>query len=179
MAFKLLHMTDKDRASKLFRYAYLCEDENYANYTEHEFETAWQKWISFFVIDNDGDPVAFCGIRDYGDYARIFDRYFVFPPYRNQGLRHAEHSLQLVQHLVDYTIQHNKIPFFSIQGAHKRNALIKAVNKFNGILNKDSQLHVLPDLYNTVGGSDEKETYWQNIAILKPFEINLPRRPLQ
>jgi hypothetical protein len=62
----------------------LTKDSNKPNYTETEFNIAWNNWLNFYVLYDDKDNViSFCGIRKFdGGYGRIFDRYFCMPEYR-------------------------------------------------------------------------------------------------
>lgn len=172
----------RELAATLFEMAHEHKHENQENYSPEQFEIAWGSWLGLYTLQTKTSVVAFCGIRDYGTHSRIFDRYFVMPEYRSEGLNHAEYSLQMVQTLIDDSVDmHEKIPFFSIQEARKRNALSLAVKKFNRVLNTDTQLHVLPDLYNTAPESPDSyynEKCWQSVAVLKPYTLDLPRRPL-
>ena len=74
------------------------------------------------------------------------------------------------------------IPFFSIQTLKKRKALKVAVKEFNKTLDKDHQFYILDGLYCTVhgkcliAGKEHKLHSWQNIAIQKPFKIDLKKK---
>ena len=159
---------DKQQAKYIFCQAFMFDDRNAKNYSQYEFEQGWKDWIGFFTLQQNNTTVAFCGIRQYGNYARIFDRYFVYPDYRKQSLDVAEHSMLLVNTLINRC--EDKIPFFSIEHRIKRPALLKAIDRFNSILPQDKHFHALDGLYQTFPNS------WQNIAILKPFNsIDLER----
>ena len=158
----------KHDAMLIFCEAFMFDHKNAKNYSPAQFELAWASWLGFFVLYDNDDPVAFCGIRQYRRYARVFDRYFVYPQYRHQYLSTAEHSMLLVNNLINMC--NDKIPFFSIEHRSKRPALLKAIARFNSVLPKDKQFHALDGLYETAPNS------WQNVAILKPFtNIDLER----
>ena len=168
-------VSDKALAKFIFTQGSLTDDTNSKNYTPKQFEIAWPLWLNFYVLYDGSDVVCFTGIRKFaGGYARIFDRYFIEPDYRLKSLAHNEYSLYMVQTMCDDVIASNMIPFFSIQEEKKRRALEVAVLKFNKCLSSKNAFHVLDGMYNTVtiGCS------WQNIAIQKPHNINLKRKPL-
>ena len=158
----------KQEAKRIFCEAFMFDDRNAKNYSQEQFELGWKQWLGFFVLQDANKTVAFCGIRQYGNHARIFDRYFVHPDYRKQGLDIAEHSMLLVKTLINSC--EDKIPFFSIEHRSKRPALLRAIDRFNSVLPVDKQFHALDGLYQTAPNS------WQNIAILKPHKsIDLER----
>ena len=159
---------NKQEIKHIFCEAFMFDDRNAKNYSEHQFELGYRQWIGFFTLQDAEKVVAFCGIRQYGAYARIFDRYFVHPDYRKQGLDISEHSTLLVNILINSC--EDKIPFFSIEHRSKRPALLRAIDRFNSALSTDKQFHALDGLYQTAPNS------WQNIAILKPHKsIDLER----
>ena len=57
---------------KICKSAYNVGDPNKENYNESNSKLSWKKWIYFYSIEN----VLFCGLRDYGDFARIFENIF-------------------------------------------------------------------------------------------------------
>lgn len=177
MEFKAV--ADKQVASDLFKIAHSFSHENQNNYSQQQLETSWDEWIYFYCLIDGDNVVAFCGSRAYNHpYTRIFDRYFVMPEYRKQGIAHAEYSLLMVQQLVDDAKMLGYVPFFSIQEARKRNALKIAVKKFNKVLRSDTQLQVLDDLYCTFPQDINNEKTWQNIASLNGYDLDLPRRKI-
>lgn len=153
----LKKITDKQQAKFIFTQGSLLSDHNKKNYTDEQFEKAWSKWLGFFILKDNNNIVCFCGIRSFGEYVRIFDRYLVFPEYRNQTLNNASYSIQMIETLLKNT--NNKIPFFSIEHKLKRPALLKAIKKFNEVLKPEDHFHALPGLHETAKNS------WQNIAI--------------
>lgn len=159
---------DKQQAKYIFCQAFMFDDRNAKNYSQDQFELGWKDWLGFFTLQDERSVISFCGIRQYGNHARIFDRYFVYPDYRKQGLDIAEHSVLLVKTLINSC--EDKIPFFSIEHRSKRLALLRAIDKFNSVLPVDKHFHALNGLYQTAPNS------WQNIAILKPHKsIDLER----
>ena len=58
----------------LYKRAYDVGDPNKENYNETDAKLSWRQWIYFYSIQD----VMFCGMRDYGKFARIFDRFFIF-----------------------------------------------------------------------------------------------------
>jgi hypothetical protein len=170
--FKLV--TDKELAKYTFSQAYLTNDNNRNNYTLDQFEKAWKKWIGFYVLYDDINVVAFCGIRQFDNQeARIFDRYFVTPNYRSISLVHTEWSSIMVKKLVDDCIKNGYQPFFSIQTAKKRNSIQKAVSTFNKHI--IDEFRVLDGLYCTVPTSRNDPNCWQNIATISPYSISLEK----
>lgn len=166
---------NKDTAEWIFTQGMFTEDENRNNYSPDQFNKAWDNWLSFYVLYDDEEVVAFCGIRVFDeDYARIFDRYFVMPEYRNQGLQHKEWSTLLVKRLVEDTITQGYKPFFSIQTEKKRRAIQTAVKTFNKYIKEEFK--VLDGLYCTVSSSKDNPNSWQNIATISPYKINLEKR---
>jgi hypothetical protein len=174
-------INNKESAQEIFTMALLYKDHNVNNYTEFQFNKAWPLWLNFYVLYNRDDPVAFCGIKKYeGGYARIFDRYFVFPKYRKKSLSDNEHSLFMIQKLVDDCNKEKLIPFFSIQYEKHRKALEIAVKKFNKCLYPHNTFHILDGMYCTV--PERKNNIndlkcWQNIAVKYPHKINLEYKP--
>ena len=127
MEFKKIE--DKELARLIFIQGQLTEDENINNYSVDQFNLGWNDWTSFFVLYDNLKVVAFCGVRQFdGGYARIFDRYFVFPKYRNNSLAHQKWSSNMIELLVDECIDKGYQPFFSIQTRKKRRAAEVAVN---------------------------------------------------
>lgn len=156
---------------KLYKSAYEVGDPNKENYNSLDAELSWQKWIYFYSVED----ILFCGLRDYGKFARIFDRFFIFPKYRKQGLHHASYSAEIVSTLVNDCLDVGKIPFVSIQERRKRNALARACDEWNNVINSH-EFKVLPGLYCTVPDNMDDEKCWQNIATLDGHPIDLPRR---
>lgn len=165
-------VTDRSIAKNIFTQGLLSGDKNSKNYSLSQFELGWDKeWKSFFVLYDNDKPVSFCAIRDYGEYVRIFDRYYVFPKYRNNSLKHDEKCKMFINELINKKYIGSKIPFFSIEHKVKRPAILKAVESVNAELPADKHFHTLDGLYETVPNS------WQNIAIQKPATtINLRRQ---
>lgn len=145
-------------------------DRNSYNHSSEQFESSWKKWLSFFVLYDGTDPVAFCGIRDFGKYARIFDRYMVLPKYRTKGFRGNERVQEIVNPLINHIPNH--IPFFSIERVNRRRATINATRSINEVLPSDKQFHLLDGMYETASNS------WQHISIQAPHSINLPHRKM-
>lgn len=160
MEFK--QVTDKAAAKFLFTQAYLTDDGNASNYSPEQFEESWNKWLGFFTLSDGDKIVAFCGVRDFGDYARIFDRYFVVPDTRQDGLGNNQYVLDIINPILEYV--GGKIPFFSIEGEDRRNTMEKTIEVINDCLDEDKQFHLLDGMHETVPGS------WQNIAIQKPHD---------
>lgn len=163
---------------KIYKSAYDVGDPNKENYNSLDAELSWQKWIYFYSVED----ILFCGLRDYGSFARIFDRFFVFPKYRRQGLsitsksnNDASYSVKIVSKLVDDCLDVGKVPFVSIQERRKRNALVRACDEWNGVIN-NHKFKMLPGLYCTVPDNMNDEKCWQNIATLDGQQIDLPRR---
>lgn len=170
MEFRLV--TDQSIAKKIFMRGISTNDTNSKNYTLDHFEKGWKSWLSFHVLYNDYNVVGFSGIRDYGDYARIFDRYFIFPKYRKTGLKAGEYNRLFITQLMNHT--QGKIPFFSMEFAKRRPVIFNATRVGNEELPEDKQFHVLPGLYETMPNS------WQNISIIKPYDtISLNHKPLE
>jgi len=171
--FKIIK--DKAKAKHIYIQASLTSDENHANYSEEQFEKAWSAWIGFYVLYNKLDPIAFCGIRIFDDqYSRIFDRYFVFPKYRNNSLAHQKWSSNMIELLVDECIDKGYQPFFSIQTQKKRRAAEVAVKTFNKYIKH--QFKVLDYVYCTVPTNKEDPNCWQNIATIAPYKISLEKK---
>ena len=156
----------------LYKRAYDVGDPNKENYNETDAKLSWRQWIYFYSLKD----VMFCGMRDYGKFARIFDRFFIFPEHRKTGLHHASHSVQIVNKLVKDSLEVYKIPFVSIQERRKRNSLIRAVEEWNSVINTTHKFEVLPGLYCTVPDNSDDERCWQNIATLNGQPIDLPMR---
>ena len=162
-------ISDYRKAKQIFMTALMYYDNNRSNYTEKEFNIAWNKWLNFYVLYDNNDVIGFCGTRKFNDgYARIFDRYFIMPEYRYDSLRHKEYSLDIVKKLVDDCKEANLIPFFSIEKGKRTTEL--AVKKFNKHLSKEDHFKVLDGLYNTMPDS------WQNIATIYPYITLLKRK---
>ena len=117
---KLLIISNRNKAKYIFMMGMLTNDKNRFNYTENEFNIAWNKWLNFYVLYDNDIVIGFCGIRKFkGGYARIFDRYFIMPEYRYNSLRHKEYSLDIVSRLVDDCKEANLTPFFSIEKSRR------------------------------------------------------------
>ena len=162
-------ISDYKKAKYIFMTALMYDDNNRSNYTEYEFNIAWNNWLNFYVLYNNDTVIGFCGIRKFkGGYARIFDRYFIMSEYRYDSLRHKEYSLDIVKQLVDDCKKAKLIPFFSIEKGKRTTEL--AVKKFNKRLLKEDHFKVLDGLYSTMPNS------WQNIATTYPYTTYLKRK---
>lgn len=165
---KLNAIIDKDYAEYLFTQGFFTEDRNSNNYSIEKFNYVWDKWLSFYSIVDQEETVGFCGVRDYGKYARIFDRYFIYPEFRKQGVAVGEYCQHIIKPLLNDIETH--IPFFSIEYPNRKNAINKAVNSINSVLDQSQQFHVLNDIYETA------ENSWQYVAIQVPHtDIDLPK----
>lgn len=174
---ELKRVSDIDLAWTVFRQGQLTDDENRSNYTRDQFDFAWPLWTNFYYLKSKDDIVCFCGARKFkNNLLRIFDRYYVFPDYRSNTLRHSEHSILLVSQMIDDALSLNMQPFISIQELRKRRSLEMAVYRFNKYLNKDTKLKVLDGLYCTVPELKNKSTSWQNVATVYPYKISLERK---
>ena len=174
---ELSQITDKKLARLIFTKAFQIKDLNRENYSEKQFEKAWLNYLKFYVCYDDSNIVCFFGIRKFNNkYGRIFDRYFILPEYRSKNLKYENYSSFFIRQLVDDCIKNKLILFFSIQNLKKRKALKIAVKEFNKKLDKDHQFHILDGLYCTVHGEEHKLHSWQNIAIQKPFKIDLKKK---
>lgn len=158
MEFKTI--ADIDEAHEIFVFASTTTDFNSKNYTSEQFYKSWPKWIDFSVMFEDGEPVLFCGIRNYGDFARIFDRYFVFPDKRLRNLSNNEYCRLIVADQISKAKE--KIPFFSMEFLKRRPVLQNAIDACNEVLPEEHHFHLLPGLYETAPNS------WQNVALQKP-----------
>lgn len=166
----LKRINDKKIAQEVFVRGSLTDDRYSKNYTLDNFENGWINWLSFYILYNDDDVVGFSGIRDFGDYARIFDRYFIFPKYRKKGLGDGEYNRLFIETLIDNV--DDKIPFFSMEFDKRRPVIHNATRTCNEVLPENKHFHVLPGLYETMPNS------WQNISIQKPHTtINLNYKP--
>lgn len=171
MEFKLI--TNKLYAEYIFTKGHSTGDRNSYNHSNKQFESSWEKWLSFFVLYDGGDPVAFCGIRDFGKYARIFDRYMVLPKFRAMGLGDNSYIKFIALPLVESVIKYNKIPFFSIERENRRRSMNNATRVLNETLT-DYKFHVLSGMYETATDS------WQHISIIDTCDkIDLNHRELQ
>ena len=148
-------ITDKQRALEIFCEASMCGDRNASNYSLAEFELGWAAWLGFYTLGD--SPTAFCGVRDFGKYGRVFDRYFVYPEFRKPGVAYNHFCQLIIPSLIEAC--GDKIPFFSIEHATKRGVLETAVASCNEVLPDSAKFHCLPGLYETAANS------WQNIAI--------------
>jgi len=165
---------DIDFAKSIFTVASFVNDYNSKNYNEKQFDSSWKKWLNFYVLYDIDKVVAFCGIRKFdNNYARIFDRYFISPEYRNNSLSHKEYSVNMVKTLVDDCISKGYQPFFSIQTRRKRRSTDMAVKTFNKHI--EQEFRVLDGLYCTVPNSKDNPDCWQNIATISPYEICLEK----
>jgi len=145
------------------------DDSNRYNYTEYEFNLAWNKWLNFYVLYDNNNVIGFCGTRKFdGGYGRIFDRYFIMPEYRNNSLAHKEYSLDMVAKLVDDCKEAGLIPFFSIEKG--RRTIELAIKKFNKKLLEEDHFKILDGLYSTLPNS------WQYIATPYPYGTLLQRK---
>lgn len=163
-------ITDKNLAEYIFTQGRFTGDKNSKNYTLSDFNFNWDKWLKFYVLYDNSSVVGFSGIRNYGKYARVFDRYFIFPEYRKQGFGDGEYCQIFVKELISNTF--GRIPFFSIEHALKRSVLFNAINSCNEVLPEHLHFHALPGMYETAPNS------WQNIAIQKPhLTIDLNYKP--
>ena len=166
---KLLIISNRNKAKYIFMMGMLTNDKNRFNYTENEFNIAWNNWLNFYVLYDNNTIIGFCGTRKFdGGYGRIFDRYFIMPEYRYNSLRHKEYSLDIVTQLVDDCKKAKLIPFFSIEKG--RRTIELAVKKFNKHLLKEDHFKVLDGLYGTTSYS------WQNIAMPYPYITHLKRK---
>ena len=167
VAYELKIIKDKELANIIFTQGSLTGDTNSKNYTQKHFDKSWPTYLVFMVLYDGKDPIAFSGAKDYGKFARIFDRWFVFPEYRQCGLGDNEWCKQFIIPLMDNI--GDKIPFISMEFARRKPALEKAVKAWNNVLPKEKHLRVLDGLYETVPNS------WQNIALPKSEPgIDLP-----
>ena len=166
MEFKLI--TDYDEAKFIFTQGYLTGDRNSYNHSVREFEKGMKEWLGFFVLYDGDDPVLFTAIRKFSNYARIFDRYMVFPEYRGKGLGDNEWNQYIINPLLDHIGDH--IPFFSIERVDRLGAIVKATRSINEVLPKSKQFHVLDGMYETVPNS------WQHISVQKPHIISFNRK---
>tara|TARA_Y100001958_G_C21191961_1_gene519961 strand:+ start:134 stop:655 length:522 start_codon:yes stop_codon:yes gene_type:complete len=170
--FDIKAVEDKLSAKSIFTEAHLCNDRNYRNYTPQEFDKYWgNSWIKFFVMFDKDNPVSFSGVRDFGRYVRIFDRYFVFPEYRHIFGKSSSEKVNFYIHtLTDPKIIGDKIPFFSIERINRRRSIINATERINEVLPEEKKFHVLDGMYEVVNDS------WQHISIQRPHSIDLKRR---
>jgi len=171
---KLKIISDKNKAKYIFMTGLLTEDNNKPNYTETEFNIAWNNWLNFYVLYDDKDNViSFCGIRKFdGGYGRIFDRYFCMPEYRIPSFLN-EDEVYIFYFLPKLMIDCRKaglIPFFSIQSDKKKKVSKLVVKKFNKLLPHEDKFKVLDGLYCTAPGS------WQNVAMTYPYKTLLKRK---
>lgn len=174
---EIKNINDKETAWSLFREGQLTDDYNRLNYTTEQFKVAWSEWINFYALYDKDDPVCFCGARKFGNsLVRIFDRYYIFPDYRSNNLKHATHSTLMIKRMIHDSFSNNLQPFISIQEYRKRGSLTIAVKKFNKYLDNNKQLKVLDGLYCTVPSQKQKVTSWQNIATTYPFTVSLEHK---
>lgn len=167
MGYELKIVSDKEVANHIFTQGSLTGDTNSKNYTQKNFDKSWPGYLVFMVLYDGEDVIAFGGAKDYGKFARIFDRWFVFPEYRQCGLGDNEWCKQFIIPLMEHI--GDRIPFISMEFARRRPVLQKAVDAWNEVLPADKELHILDGLYETVNNS------WQNIAIPKSVtSIDLP-----
>jgi len=169
MAYELKIIKDKELANFIFTQGAFTGDANSKNYTQKNFDKSWPTYLVFMVLYDGENPIAFSGAKDYGKFARIFDRWFVFPKYRQAGLG----DNVWCKHFINPLLEHigNKIPFISMEFARRKPALEKAVKEWNKVLTPENQLHVIDGLYETVPNS------WQNIALpCKYNTIDLPKQ---
>ena len=157
VAYELKIIKDKEEANRIFTQGSLTGDTNSKNYTQKHFDKSWPTYLVFMVLYDGEDPIAFSGAKDYGRFARIFDRWFVFPEYRQCGLGDNEWCKQFIIPLMDNI--DDKIPFISMEFSRRKPALEKAVKAWNKVLPVEKHLRVLDGLYETVPNS------WQNIAL--------------
>ena len=148
---------DKSLAESIFLNGALTGDRNSNNYTSKEFVQSWNRWIEFFVLWDNGKLVGFSGIRDFGNYARILDRYFIMPEYRAKGINDYQYNKLFVPALVDHC--QGKVPFFSVERITRRRSIQKAIDSCNTVLSNENHFHLLDNMYETAPNS------WQNIAI--------------
>ena len=177
---KLVNIKNQQTAKNIFIKAYKLNDFNKNNYSEKQFESLWARILKFYALYDESSVVSFCGIRIFnGGYGRIFDRYFIMPKYRSKNLKLTQFAGFFVERLVDDCISNCLIPFFSIQTLKKRNSMRFTVKKLNEHLSSEKHFHILDGLYCTVPGREYDNLCWQNIAIQKPFKINLKRKPIK
>tara|TARA_B110000238_G_C16109109_1_gene431861 strand:- start:266 stop:769 length:504 start_codon:yes stop_codon:yes gene_type:complete len=161
MEFK--QITDYDVARYIFTQGYLTGDRNSKNHSVKQFDKGMKEWLGFFVLYDGDDPVLFTTIRKFGKYARIFDRYMVFPEYRSNGLGDNQWNQTIINPILDHVGDH--IPFFSIERVNRRGSIAKATRSINEVLPQSKQFHVLDGMYETVHNSK------QHISIQKPHTI--------
>jgi len=171
---KLEIISDKNKAKYIFMTGLLTEDNNKPNYTETEFNIAWDSWLNFYVLyNNEGNVVSFCGIRKFkGGYGRIFDRYFCMPEYRILSFLNEDevYIFYFLPKLMIDCRNAGLIPFFSIQSDKKKKVSKLVAKKFNKLLPSKDKFKVLDGLYCTAPGS------WQNIAMTYPYKTLLKRK---
>jgi hypothetical protein len=171
---KLEIISDKNKAKYIFMTGLLTEDNNKPNYTETEFNIAWDSWLNFYVLyNNEGNVVSFCGIRKFkGGYGRIFDRYFCMPEYRIPSFLNEDevYIFYFLPKLMIDCRNAGLIPFFSIQSDKKKKVSKLVAKKFNKLLPSKDKFKVLDGLYCTAPGS------WQNIAMTYPYKTLLKRK---
>ena len=150
-------ITDKSLAESIFLKGSTTNDRNAINYTLKEFNQSWNRWMKFFVLWDNENVVGFSGIRNFGEYARILDRYFIMPEYRAKGIGDNQYNQIFVPTLVNNC--HDKVPFFSVERSTRRRSIQKAIDSCNEVLPLNYHFHLLDEMYETAPRS------WQNIAI--------------
>lgn len=168
MEFKSI--TDLDVARNIFTQGYMTGDRNSYNHSPEQFDIGVENWLGIFVLYDGNDPVLFSAIRQFGKYARIFDRYLVFPEYRKNGFGDNEWIQDIVNPLIEHV--NDYIPFFSIERINRRRVIHNATRSINEVLPPNKRFHVLDGMYETVPNS------WQHISMQRPHTIELNRRDI-
>ncbi len=129
-------------------------------------------YLQFHLLEDGADNVAMWGIYPFGStLARVSDRMFHFPKYRNNGIginvRYWTDYFKPIQ--TNWCIENGYVPFHSCEGIRRRTA-------FKQIVSRNPEYVLLDDMYQTCT-NDAKEC-WQSISILKGYEeyMTLPRR---
>ncbi len=149
------------------------KDKNYKNY--ENILSRIDNYLAFHCLYYKDEPVYIAGI--YNDpkwntnLVRIYDRFFTFPKFRDNGLSTTGKTPVVIPRNVDtigltqinFAKENNLIPFYSIENK-KRIAIKKHTTLLNKILNV--KFEVLDDFYFTCGHRTiSKNSCWQNISI--------------
>lgn len=163
----MIRRIDDEEASFLFNIARIDDHRNSKNYQEKRI----RDYLAIHVYENDRDIIAFSGVFPFQDnFCRVADRTFVMKEYRSKGLNSLGHGQFLSRNLLPVqtklALELGYNPFYSIQERKRRKSLELSVDDFNRH-NHDSYYKVLDGMYYTCDEYvEEKESCWQNVAVL-------------
>ena len=172
--FELVEIEDLEEIRFALSIASRENHKNRKNYDFDRMTKRWKDYLKFYkLVDHViGGTIAFSGIYSYGKQARVCDRTWVHPLYRNKILRRDESML--VRPVIDYFLpvqtrycrDRDLVPFVSIQYPSKTKIFERMIRE-SGL-----PYEILPDFYFTCKlGSIDNRNCWQRVMSIGEIDL--------